>query len=415
MSCRLVVSPHSGQRRRASSPDACGTPTRLYPQAGQGRCMSPSSQKMPGPATMNAGRGSIRTRSDRGFRVGPWHAPAIDDVGCSYSEHMQTWRLAHGRSVVLDRPRVMAIVNLTPDSFFAGSRAEGASQALAMARAAVADGADMLDLGAESTRPGAERVPGDEQLRRLIPAIEAIRADADPAVASVPISVDTTLAQVAREAIERGADAINDVSGGTEDEGVLALAAETGAGLCLMHRLAPPRSDRYSTGYDAEPDYGAAGVIGAVRGFLAERARAALAAGVAPGAILLDPGLGFGKSPRQNIELLRATPDLAGPHPELPGLGLFPVLSATSRKSFVAWAQAGGGARAGGGDRPLPGPEGRLAGSLAFSVLHLACGARLFRVHDAAAQGAALRAAWAVLEDVPGDGGGGRPMGTGDG
>lgn len=317
--------------------------------------------------------------------------PGFGGVGRSYSERMQTWRLAHGRSVVLDRPRVMAIVNLTPDSFFAASRAEGAARALMMAREAVAAGADVLDLGAESTRPGAERVPAAEQLRRLLPAIEAIRADADPEVARVPISVDTTLAEVARASIEGGADAINDVSGGTEDEGVLALAGESGAGLCLMHRLAAPGEDRYSTAYDAEPDYGAAGVVEAVRGFLAERALAAIGAGVSPEAILLDPGLGFGKSPGQNIELLRATPTLRGPHPELPGLGPLPVLSATSRKSFVGWAQRGG-------EGSIPGPDGRLAGSLAFSVMHLGCGARLFRVHDVAAQAAALRAAWRVLQ-----------------
>ena len=300
----------------------------------------------------------------------------------------------------------MAIINCTPDSFHAPSRADSAASARQLARQAVQDGADLLDLGAESTRPGSTRVPADEQRRRLLPVIEAIRADTDPALAAIPISVDTTLAEVALAALEAGADAINDVSGATEDPSMLALAAETGAGLCLMHRLAPPDADRYSTDYDAEPSYAPLGVVETVRRHLVARTAEALRVGVAPESILLDPGLGFGKSPAQNIELLRATPALIAPHPELPPPArdhAFPILSATSRKSFVAWAQAQPHADTPENTTPgkLPGPDGRLPASLAFSIMHLALGARVFRVHDVEAQGGALRAAWTLLRSPP--------------
>lgn len=285
-----------------------------------------------------------------------------------------TWRLAHGRAIGLDRPRIIAILNATPDSFFDGGRLTDAAAARDAAVRAAGEGADALDLGGESTRPGASRVPADEQLRRILPALRAIRG----ALPSMPISIDTTLVPVAAGAIEAGADAINDVSAGTEDPGMFALAARAGAGLVLMHRLRPPGEDSYSDRYASPPSY--MDVVASVRSFLADRAAVAAREGVPKEGIVLDPGLGFGKSVEQNLELVRRTG-------ELTVLG-FPVLSAASRKSFVG--------RAGMPGRET-GPEDRLAATLGISVAHLAAGARLFRVHDVRAHAEALRAAWEVI------------------
>ena len=284
------------------------------------------------------------------------------------------WRLNDARAVQLDRPRLLAILNLTPDSFADGGRLPTPAHAADAARRARDEGADALDMGAESTRPGAARVPPDEQIRRLIPAVEAVRA----AGVDLPITADTTLSSVARTALDAGADAINDVAAGTEDDAMLALAAERRCGIILMHRLARPTADRYSDRYDAPPAY-PGGVVPAVRSFLEARAAAALAAGVPADRVVLDPGLGFGKSVEQNLELIRATPDLLA-------LGR-PVLSALSRKSFVGRA---------GLDRDSD-PGERLPATLALSVLHLKAGARLFRVHDVAEHRQALDAAWRLL------------------
>ncbi|VAX40881.1 Dihydropteroate synthase, partial [hydrothermal vent metagenome] len=183
------------------------------------------------------------------------------------------------------------------------------------------------------------------------------------------------------------ADAINDVSGATEQpEAMLALAARTGAGLILMHRYCPPEEDKYSDRYtremadrdSREPEY--ADVTTDVREVLVDRAMAAEAAGVAREAILLDPGLGFGKTVEQNLELVRQTGEFVKTG--------YPLLSAASRKSFVGRVSCPEAAQTDPGDR--------LAGSLAFSVMHLVAGARVFRVHDVAAQREALLAAWAI-------------------
>ncbi|MDQ7012367.1 MAG: dihydropteroate synthase [Planctomycetota bacterium] len=294
------------------------------------------------------------------------------------------WCLGSGRSLLLDRPRLMAVVNTTPDSFFAGSRTTDVHTAVEMAAAAVRDGADMLDIGGESTRPGAERVPQAEQIDRVVPVIAAIRATGDP-LATIPISVDTTLPGVARAAIEAGADAINDVSAGAEGGGggdMLDLAASSGAGLVLMHRLVPPDRDSFSDRYEQEPEYD--DVVVQVRDALLARAVAAEAAGVRPEAILLDPGLGFGKTVEQNLDLVRRGDVLVA--------GGYPVLSAASRKSFVG--------RVSDPDTEQTAPEDRLPGSVACSVLHLAAGARVFRVHDVGPQRAALAAAWAIVASL---------------
>lgn len=275
----------------------------------------------------------------------------------------------------------MAILNATPDSFSDGGRHLDPARAAAAADLFVADGADMLDVGGESTRPGAARVDEAEQIRRVVGVIEAVRA----AGVAVPISVDTTRRAVAEAALDAGADAINDVSGGEDDShragGMLALAAERGCGIVLMHRLAPPSEDRFSDRYDAPPEYG--DVVGEVAGYLAQRADAAVAAGCDRSAVVLDPGLGFGKTVEQNADLARGTARLCS-------LGC-PILAAASRKSFVGRLSMGPG-----DTEPAP-PEGRLGGSVAFSIVQMLGGARLFRVHDVREQAEALRAAWKLV------------------
>jgi dihydropteroate synthase len=268
----------------------------------------------------------------------------------------------------------LTILNLTPDSFSDGGRLPTPAHAADAARRAADEGADALDLGAESTRPGADRVPPQEQTRRLLPGIEAIRA----AGIDLPITVDTTRAPVARAALEAGADAINDVAAGEEDDAMLSLASERRCGLILMHRLRPPGQDRFSDHHDRPPEY-PGGVVSSVATYLYSRVRAALRAGVPAPALLIDPGLGFGKSVEQNLELVRSTPTLLA-------LG-YPVLSALSRKSFTGRI----------GLNRDSDPSERLPATLALSVLHLQTGARLFRVHDTAAHRQALDAAWACL------------------
>ena len=279
--------------------------------------------------------------------------------------------MAHGRAVALERPRVVAILNATPDSFFDGGRLADVEIAAERAREAVHAGAAMLDVGGESTRPGAERVSAREQIARVIPIIEVIRSHADACVAGVPISVDTTRADVAYAAIEAGADAINDVSGGTEDPELLGVAAQTSAGLVLMHRTTPPPEDRYADEYAAEPHF-EGGVVAAARAFLTDRARLALDAGVRPECLALDPGLGFGKSVAQNLELLKSALDFS---PD----GI-PVYIGASRKRFVGRLSIGGSSE----------PSDRLAGSIAATILGAQAGAMLHRVHDVAAHVQAL-------------------------
>ncbi len=278
----------------------------------------------------------------------------------------------------LDRPRVMAILNATPDSFSDGGTHLDPDSARDAAVRFLQHGADMLDIGGESTRPGAARVPVDEQIDRVVPVIRAVRT----AGIDAPISVDTTRAEVAAAALEAGADAINDVSGGEEDPAILRLAAQRRCGLILMHRLRAPDADAFSDRYDdaSRPVY--ADVVEEVRGSLISKASHAMAQGIEREAIVLDPGLGFGKTVEQNLALVRETPRLVDAG--------FPLLGAASRKSFVARAQM-----APPDAEPAP-PEERLGGSIAFSLAQLTGGVRLFRVHDVAEQCRALRAAWAI-------------------
>lgn len=306
-----------------------------------------------------------------------------------------TWTLAPGRTLALDRPRILTILNLTPDSFSdGGDLAPPDALARTIDAAAEAD-ADGFDIGGESTRPGAVRISVSEQIARTLPAIELIRKRFGDRHL---ITIDTTRSEVARHAFEAGADALNDVSACTEDDTMLPLLAKMRRGVILMHRLTTPERDRYSTQYAHAPEYmpknvakhanaddaaernTEAGVVRVVRDYLAERTEAAAQHGIAREQIAIDPGLGFGKSVEQNLQLIRATPSLCA-------LG-YPVLSALSRKSFVA-AAAGIPA-----DCP---PRDRAHATVGLSLLHMTLGARLFRVHDVAMHTHALRAVWCAM------------------
>lgn len=282
-----------------------------------------------------------------------------------------SWRLNETHTLALDEPAIMAILNATPDSFSDGGTHLAPNAATGFAIRAIEEGAHVIDVGGESTRPGSERVPVDEQLARVIPVIRAIRETG----LETPITIDTTRVAVARAALDAGADAINDVSGATEEPEMLRLAADRGCGIVLMHRLTTPARDVYSTQYEREPDY-AGDVVEHVRAALGDLLARATDAGVREDAILLDPGLGFGKSVAQNLALIRETGRLRE-------LGR-PILSGASRKSFV-------GAIAGVED-----PASRDEASAVLSVLHERAGARVFRVHAVGPHARALRVARAL-------------------
>jgi dihydropteroate synthase len=288
----------------------------------------------------------------------------------SGSTEPRFWPIGPDRVLSIEPFAIMGVINATPDSFSDGGQFANAEEAAQHAIGLVEQGATIIDVGGESTRPGAGRVDAEEQIRRVVPVIARIRSRS-----GVAISVDTTLAAVAEAALEAGADAVNDVSAGAEDPRMFPLVARRGAGLVLMHRLLPPGEDSYSDQYRQAPVYG--DVVRDVASFLLSRAEMAMAAGVARESIAVDPGLGFGKSVSQNFELLARTSELAA-------LG-FPVLVGASRKSFL-------GAVSGRSD-----PEQRIVGSVVAAVAAYGGGARIVRAHDVGAHREALLVAHAVL------------------
>ena len=259
-----------------------------------------------------------------------------------------------------ERTFVMAIVNVTPDSFSGDGLLGDPAVAAGYAAQAQADGADLLDVGAESTRPGHDPVPDDVQLARLLPALQAIR----PRV-SLPISVDTSSAAVAAAALDAGADFVNDIRGLTRDEGLAPLAAARGVPCVVMH--------------DVPPDPGV-DLVASVLRELSRRLDRAVAAGVAWERLIVDPGYGFGKDWRQNLELLRR-------QGELRLLGR-PILAGTSRKSTIGRVLG------------LPVDE-RLEGSAATVALAIAGGADIVRVHDVRAMARVARMSDAVVRRPP--------------
>ena len=259
---------------------------------------------------------------------------------------------------------VMGIVNVTPDSFSDGGRFIDVEAALAHARRLTAEGADILDVGGESTRPGAAPVSEAEEIARVAPVIEAIRRESD-----VRLSIDTMKPAVARAAVAAGATMWNDVTALAWSPDSLATAADLACEVVLMHMQGEPRT------MQAAPHY--ADVVREVAAFLQARADAAITAGVAPGKIWLDPGLGFGKSPEHNLDLLRHLDRIAA-------LG-FPVLAGMSRKSSLARIA---------GDQSRE--DQRLGGSIAAALAAAQRGAAAVRVHDVAETRQALAVAAAI-------------------
>jgi dihydropteroate synthase len=248
------------------------------------------------------------------------------------------------------RTRVMGILNVTPDSFFDGGRWDEAGAAVEQGLRLADEGADVVDVGGESSRPGADPVGGEEERRRVLPVIEGLRR----ARPSLRLSVDTVRASTARAALEAGADLVNDISGLRADPGMASVAAELGAPLVLMHMRGRPRDMQRDTGY--------ADLLSEIVDFLAESCEIAGKAGVAGARIVLDPGIGFGKSAEGNEQILRHLSTIRS-------LG-HPLLVGASRKSFL-------GRRLGG----VP-PEERLEGSLAAAAAAIHGGAQMVRVHD---------------------------------
>ncbi|MCW2952651.1 MAG: dihydropteroate synthase [Conexibacter sp.] len=263
--------------------------------------------------------------------------------------------------------RVMGVVNVTPDSFSDGGRYLDAEAAVAHARELEAEGADILDLGGESTRPGAASVAAAEETRRVVPVIEALVAGG----ARAQISVDTSKLTVARAALDAGATYVNDVTAFRHDPGIAELVAERGADCCLMHMLGEPRTMQRDPRYDD--------VVSDVKAFLEERLAFAVAAGIPEERIQLDPGIGFGKTVEHNLELL-------GRLEELAALGR-PLLIGVSRKSFLG---------------RITGREvgDRLAATIAANLLAFLHGASVFRVHDVGPVRDALEVAAATVRQT---------------
>ena len=271
-----------------------------------------------------------------------------------------------GRILRLDRPQVMGIVNVTPDSFSDGGAHDTTDAAVAHALRLVEEGADVLDIGGESTRPGAAEVEVEEELRRVVPVIERLAAQV-----AVPISIDTSKPEVMRAAVQAGAGMINDVCG-LRREGALDAAAALGVPVVLMHMQGEPRSMQAAPQYDD--------VVGEVHRFLAERIFAAEMAGIPKQRIVVDPGFGFGKDTAHNLQLLAQFERFVE-------LGV-PVLAGLSRKRSIGELTG----------RDVP--ADRVAGSVAAHLIAAQRGAAIVRVHDVAATVDALKV-WNAVAAVP--------------
>jgi dihydropteroate synthase len=293
--------------------------------------------------------------------------------------------------------RVMGIVNVTPDSFSDGGEFLQADAAIAHASELLAEGADILDVGGESTRPGAEPVSADEELRRILPVLEGIAtwategkpgANTDGRSPQSLVSIDTSKASVARAAIAAGASIVNDVTALRADHEMVGLIADSGVHCCLMHMRGEPRTMQ-GAGGACGAGGGAGGpqykdVVGDVKAFLEERLSFAVREGIREEHIMLDPGIGFGKTVAHNLELLERLQ-------ELTTLGR-PLLVGTSRKSFLGRIIADVCVE----EEPVA-PARRLPGTIATNVLALERGASVFRVHDVAPVRAALAVTAATL------------------
>jgi dihydropteroate synthase len=271
----------------------------------------------------------------------------------------------------------MGIINVTPDSFSGDGLGTDVDAAVAQAWKMAQEGADLVDIGGQSTRPGSEPVDIEEELDRVLPVVQRLRGKAQDSEGAfpLPISVDTNRAGVARAALEAGADIINDISGLSDDPTIAKVAAEYDAGLVLMHMQGTPRTMQLNPHYDD--------LLGEVTAYLLAGIDKAIAAGVSRQSLWVDPGIGFGKTLDHNLELLRR---LA----ELKVLGC-PILVGTSRKSFIGkiLASVHGG--------QAPGPDARVVGTGATVALSIANGADIVRVHDVAHAVEVARVADAIV------------------
>lgn len=256
--------------------------------------------------------------------------------------------LPHSADLILtEKPLIMAILNRTEDSFYAGSRVSELA-ALEKAIQAVEDGADILDIGGESTRPGALPVPYEQEFERVIPLLKAIRKES-----SIPISIDTRKSGIASAALDEGADIINDISALEDDPDMAAVCASKNAAVVLMHKKGTPVDMQENPFYDD--------VVAEVSLYLNQAAERALQAGIPAERIILDPGIGFGKRLQDNIDLLAHLAEIAASG--------YPVLVGLSRKSFI-------------GTLTGRDPEGRLAGTIAANAMAILGACRILRVHD---------------------------------
>lgn len=274
----------------------------------------------------------------------------------------RTLSTRHGQLDFTQRTLVMGILNVTPDSFYAGSRRPDPAQAVADGIAMVAGGAEIIDVGGESTRPGAQPVSEEEELGRVLPVVRGLRREI-----GAPISIDTYKSNIARAALEAGADIVNDISALRFDPAMVSLIAAEKVPVVLMHMQGTPRTMQHEPHYDD--------VTREVRDFLAAQLYEAMDGGVAPESIILDPGIGFGKTIEHNLQLLRGLPAVAA-------LGQ-PLLVGVSRKAFIG---------------RILGLEAdhRLEGSLAAAVAAVSAGANIVRVHDVAETCKAIRVADAI-------------------
>ncbi|TRW94734.1 dihydropteroate synthase [Candidatus Methylobacter oryzae] len=268
-----------------------------------------------------------------------------------------------------NKPLIMGILNVTPDSFSDGGKYSGLDAAVKQVELMVSEGVDIIDIGGESTRPGADPVTADEQIRRVVPVIAAIRQQLR---SDILISIDTTLSAVAKAALDAGANIINDVSGGSADPAILTLAAATGAPIILMHSQGTPKTMQDNPHYQ--------NVVQEVLDALDESINAALKAGVNKEAIAIDPGIGFGKRKQDNLDLLAHLDALVASG--------FPVLLGTSRKRFM------------GTICDVNEPSELVTATAVTTALGVMAGVRIFRVHDVKENRQAVDVAWAIKQSL---------------
>jgi dihydropteroate synthase len=267
----------------------------------------------------------------------------------------------------LDKPLIMGILNVTPDSFSDGGKYSGLNDALKQVERMLSEGVDIIDVGGESTRPGSDSVAATEQQQRVIPVITAIRQQLKSAIL---ISIDTASSAVAKAALEAGANIINDVSAGQDDEDILALAAQTDVPIILMHRQGTPKTMQENPYYDD--------VVREVIDVLKKRIHAALKSGIKKENIAIDPGIGFGKRKQDNLDLLAHLDALVA-------LG-FPVLLGTSRKRFMGTLCA------------VTEPSELITATAVTTALGVMAGVQMFRVHDVKENRQAADVAWAIRQ-----------------